>query len=103
MSNVRNTFDFLVIGSGIAGLTTALKLAEAGSVAIVTKKEDRASATNYAQGGIATVLSPLDDFESHLDDTLTAGAGLFEMMEVLGKEESFRRIAGCRSMGTFWG
>lgn len=73
---MKNSFDFLVIGSGIAGLTTALKLAEAGNVAVVTKKEDKASATNYAQGGIATVLSPLDDFESHLDDTLSAGAGL---------------------------
>ncbi len=69
-------FDFLVLGSGIAGLTTALKLADAGRVAVVTKKEDRTSATNYAQGGIAAVLSPLDDFESHIADTLKAGAGL---------------------------
>ncbi|MFC1628309.1 L-aspartate oxidase [Gemmatimonadota bacterium] len=73
---MRESFDFLIVGSGIAGLTTALKLAGAGSVAIVTKKEDRASATNYAQGGIATVLSPLDGIDSHLEDTLVAGAGL---------------------------
>ena len=72
----RKPVDVLVIGSGIAGLSVALKVARHGRVAVVTKKEDQASATNYAQGGIATVLDPLDDFESHIGDTLEAGAGL---------------------------
>lgn len=85
---MNEPFDFLIIGSGIAGLTAALKVASAGRVAVVTKKEDKASATNYAQGGIAAVLSPLDDFDSHLEDTLTAGAGLCnrEAVELMVRE-----------------
>jgi len=67
---------FLVVGSGIAGLQFALQAAAAGSVQLVTKKESRESNTNYAQGGIAAVVSPLDDFDSHIRDTLEAGAGL---------------------------
>lgn len=69
-------YDFIVIGSGIAGLTFALKVAKHGTVAIVTKKEDRESNTNYAQGGIASVLSNTDSIDSHFSDTLIAGAGL---------------------------
>lgn len=69
-------FDFLVLGSGIAGLTFALKVAPRGRVAIVTKKNRAESNTNYAQGGIATVTSKEDSFELHVADTLTAGAGL---------------------------
>jgi L-aspartate oxidase len=68
--------DFLVLGSGIAGLSFALRAAEHGSVAIVTKREVTESATNYAQGGIASVFSKEDTFESHLEDTLVAGAGI---------------------------
>ncbi len=67
---------FLVLGSGIAGLQFALLVADSGPVRIVTKKESQESSTNYAQGGIAAVLSPLDDFELHVRDTLTAGDGL---------------------------
>jgi len=69
-------FDYLVLGSGIAGLSFALKVAPRGRVAIVTKKDRAESNTNYAQGGIASVTSKEDSFESHVRDTLTAGAGL---------------------------
>ncbi|MCO5051880.1 MAG: L-aspartate oxidase [Verrucomicrobiae bacterium] len=69
-------FDFLVLGSGIAGLFFALKVAPHGKVAIVTKKNRAESNTNYAQGGIASVTSKEDSFELHVQDTLVAGAGL---------------------------
>jgi L-aspartate oxidase len=69
-------FDFLILGSGIAGLSFALKVAPHGRVAIVTKKDRAESNTNYAQGGIASVTSKEDSFELHVRDTLEAGAGL---------------------------
>src|SRR5256884_3251579 len=69
-------FDFLVLGSGIAGLTFALKVAPHGRVAIITKKNRAESNTNYAQGGIAAVTSKEDSFELHVRDTLQAGAGV---------------------------
>jgi len=69
-------FDYLVLGSGIAGLSFALKVAPHGRVAIVTKKDRAESNTNYAQGGIASVTSKEDSFELHVRDTLAAGAGL---------------------------
>ena len=68
--------DFLVLGSGVAGLFYALRVAEHGRVTVVTKKEAVQSATNFAQGGIAAVVSSEDSFESHTQDTMTAGAGL---------------------------
>jgi L-aspartate oxidase len=79
--------DFLVLGSGIAGLSAALELAEFGSVVLVTKKETVTSNTNHAQGGIAAVMSPLDSFDSHVADTLEAGAGLCD-------EEIVRLVVG---------
>ena len=70
-------YDVIVVGSGIAGLSFALKVAEAGKrVAIITKKNSAESNTNYAQGGIAAVTSQTDDVEMHVADTLAAGDGL---------------------------
>jgi L-aspartate oxidase len=68
--------DFLVIGSGIAGLSFALRAAGHGAVTLVTKREITESATNYAQGGIASVFSQEDTFAAHVKDTLVAGAGI---------------------------
>jgi len=68
--------DFLVLGSGIAGLSFAIKAADLGSVAVVTKKEKSDSNTNLAQGGIAAVFDKNDRFEFHINDTLVCGAGL---------------------------
>jgi len=73
---MKRHYDFIVLGSGIAGLSFALQAARHGSVAVLTKKNSAESNTNYAQGGIASVVSPEDDLESHVKDTLEAGAGL---------------------------
>src|SRR6266704_2238304 len=71
-----NEFEFIVIGSGIAGLSFALQAANHGRVAIVTKRARAESNTAWAQGGIASVTSTEDSFELHVQDTLEAGAGL---------------------------
>lgn len=71
--------DFLVVGSGVAGLWTALHLAAHGKVALLTKDALRESSTNYAQGGIAVALAAKDNPEFHLQDTITAGAGLVDL------------------------
>lgn len=68
--------DYLVVGTGIAGLMSAIHLAPLGNVLILTKKDRADSNTNYAQGGIACVVDPEDSFEDHINDTLIAGAGL---------------------------
>ena len=85
--------DVLVIGSGIAGLFTALKLAEFADVIIVTKKDKNESNTNYAQGGIASVISNRDSFRKHINDTIIAGAGLCDEQKVrMMVEEGPERI-----------
>jgi L-aspartate oxidase len=83
----QKNFDFLIIGSGMAGLTFALKTARLGTVAIITKKQRAESNTNYAQGGIAAVMADDDSFDLHVNDTLNAGAGLC-------KEDVVRTIVG---------
>jgi len=77
VTNMQQAYDVLVVGSGIAGLSFARKVAHMGrTVCILTKKERAESNTNYAQGGIASVTSESDDFALHLKDTLEAGDGL---------------------------
>ena len=66
--------DYLVLGSGVAGLMSAIHLAPHGRVLVLTKKDRAESNTNYAHGGIACVMTSDDNFESHVRDTLVAGA-----------------------------
>lgn len=93
--------DVLVIGSGIAGLYAALNVSDKFKVTIVTKKDKAESNTNYAQGGIASVMSMSDTFEKHIQDTLIAGAGLCnkKTVEILVKEGP-ERIKDLIELGT---
>lgn len=75
-------FDFLVIGSGIAGMSFALKVANKGKVAIICKTSLEDANTFYAQGGVASVTNPIDDFEKHIQDTLIAGDGICNRVAV---------------------
>ncbi len=75
-NNFLKTFDVLVLGSGLAGQSVALRLAETKRVALVTKRSIEDSATAWAQGGIAAVLDDADSIEAHIQDTFTAGVGL---------------------------
>jgi len=74
-----HTFDVLIIGSGLAGLTAALRLAPTHRVAVVTKRGLSDGSSNWAQGGIAAVLAEGDSVQAHVDDTLVAGAGLCDL------------------------
>src|SRR5215210_6112164 len=73
---MAETYDVVVVGSGAAGLTCALNLAEHCRVVVLSKGDVSAGSTAWAQGGIAAVLEPGDTFESHIEDTMIAGAGL---------------------------
>ncbi|MBI4055857.1 MAG: L-aspartate oxidase [Elusimicrobia bacterium] len=92
--------DFLVMGSGIAGLIFAHQASAYGTVHIVTKKEAKESNTNYAQGGIAAVMAETDSFENHIQDTLRAGAGLCRPQIVKAAvEEGPARIRELMALG----
>ena len=80
-------FDFVVIGSGIAGLSFALHAAEHGRVTVLSKKALGDTNTDRAQGGIASVTAAGDSLASHVEDTLTAGAGLC-------REDAVRFVVG---------
>jgi len=93
--------DFLVIGSGIAGLSFALEAARFGSVAVVTKDRVPEGSSNYAQGGIASVWSPDDSFDAHAADTEEAGAGLCDPETVaLVVREGPERVRDMIALGT---
>ncbi|MBO6577334.1 MAG: L-aspartate oxidase [Rhodothermales bacterium] len=97
---MTDRFDYLVIGSGAAGLSFALAVAEYGSVGVVTKKASADSNTNWAQGGIAAVVDDADSVEAHVRDTLTAGAGLCDEEVVrMVVRDGPRRIAELEAQG----
>ncbi|MCJ7555178.1 MAG: L-aspartate oxidase, partial [Ignavibacteriaceae bacterium] len=93
--------DVLIIGSGIAGLFAALKISGFADIILVTKKDKAESNTNYAQGGIASVIDSSDSFKKHIQDTLIAGAGLCnrEAVESMVKEGP-QRIKDLIKIGT---
>ncbi len=74
--NIENTFDVIIIGGGLAGLSAAIRLAQYTKVCLIYKTQKPAGASYWAQGGIAVPISPDDSIESHINDTLNAGAGL---------------------------
>ena len=98
---MRKEVDFLVIGSGIAGLTFAIKVAKYGKVCIVTKSRMDDTATSWAQGGIAAVMYMPDSFEKHIQDTIIAGDGLCnEAVVRFTINESTERIRELIKWGT---
>ena len=93
-------FDVLIVGSGLAGLTAALRLAPTHRVAILTKRAMADGSSGWAQGGIAAVLEKGDTFEAHIDDTLVAGAGLCDAAATrLVVENAPQAIAWLQSLG----
>ncbi len=92
--------DFLVLGGGVAGLSFALEAADHGSVLVLTKRQRGEGSTQYAQGGIASVLGADDRFDLHVEDTLVAGAGLCkrEAVEITIREGP-ERIRWLLSLG----
>ncbi|MCC7110571.1 MAG: L-aspartate oxidase [Deltaproteobacteria bacterium] len=97
---MSRSFDALVIGSGAAGLSYALKMAERGAVAVVTKRERMDSNTRYAQGGIAIVVDKDDSFDAHIKDTIVAGDGLNDPRVVrLCVEEGPARLRELLALG----
>jgi L-aspartate oxidase len=98
---MRRKVDFLVIGSGIAGLSYAIKVAEKGKVLIVTKSKSDETATKYAQGGIAAVMHTPDTYEKHIKDTMIAGQHLSDPEVVrMTITESTERIQELVEWGT---
>ncbi len=98
---MRKKVDFLVIGSGIAGLVFAIKVAKHGKVCIITKSKMDDTATSWAQGGIAAVMYNPDSFEKHIQDTLIAGDGLCDEKVVrFTIQESTERIRELIRWGT---
>jgi L-aspartate oxidase len=99
---VSNTqeFDVLIVGSGLAGLSAALHLAPTHRVAVLTKRAMSDGSSGWAQGGIAAVLGEGDTFDSHVDDTLVAGAGLSDPAATrFVVEHAPESIAWLREMG----
>jgi L-aspartate oxidase len=98
---MQKRIDFLIIGSGIAGLSYALKVAEHGKVHIITKSDEDESNTKYAQGGIAAVMYSPDSYEKHVQDTLICGDGLCDEAVVrMVVKESTERIKELIEWGT---
>ena len=91
---MRYEVDFLIVGSGIAGLSFALKVAPYGKVCILTKADASEGSTKYAQGGIAAVMYDSDSFDKHIEDTLVAGDGICnrEVVEMTIREAPERIV-----------
>ena len=97
---MNKKFDFLILGSGIAGLSYALKVAEKGTVCIITKSNEDESNTKYAQGGIAAVWHDSDSIQKHIEDTLDAGSGLCnEDIVKIVVEEGTQRVKELIDLG----